>query len=277
MIIKSNISLAIAVAISIGPVAQAGTLFTTFYDDDQFSCVLAEIDPANGDVTVVGPMIMAVFVQGLAFDSKNNVLYATDVIVNDNLYRVDPTNGSTTLVGPMGFDIVTGLAYDASSDVLYGLHGTGSLVVLDRTTGAGTLVGVGASAAYSLEYVPATDQLLFYTSAAGLSLLGEIDRSTGSQTIIGYTLAGLMGGMGYDPDSDILYALAGSSNNVLYEINSQTGRTTALVTLSRTEDYSSMAVGPTPIPTVSTWSMAALVLLVMVAGTIVFRRVKVAV
>ena len=59
---------------------------------------------------------------------------------------VDPTDGSTTLVGAIGFDSVSGLAYDASSDVLYGIDsgsGVGSLLVLDRTTGAGTLVGVG--------------------------------------------------------------------------------------------------------------------------------------
>ena len=280
--IKFSISLAIAaLSVGLGPSALAATLFITFYDDDQFSWVLAEIDPANGDVTVVGPMMMTFLPQGLAFDSKNNVLYATEVLVNDNLYRVDPGNGSTTVVGPIGFDSVTGLTYDASSDVLYGIQSgfgedMGALLIIDRTTGAGTLVGVGANGASSREYVPATDQLLFYLTVGGLSLLGEIDRSTGSQTIIGHTLAGGMGGMGYDPDSDILYALAGSSNNVLYEINSQTGRATALVTLSRTEDYSSMAVGPTPIPTVSTWGMAALVLLVIVAGTVVFRRVKLA-
>ncbi|MHC4482717.1 MAG: DUF7901 domain-containing protein, partial [Planctomycetota bacterium] len=62
-----------------------------------------------------------------------------------SLYKIDPVTGVATLIGPIGFNGVTGLSF-APDGTLYGTcHDVSNdqalLITIDRTTGAGTLVG----------------------------------------------------------------------------------------------------------------------------------------
>src|SRR4051794_35960638 len=63
-----------------------------------------------------------------------------------DLMILDPATGAVvTTVGPVGFS-VTGLAVDPADGVMYGSTGfevepQGSLITIDRATGAGTLIG----------------------------------------------------------------------------------------------------------------------------------------
>jgi Ca2+-binding RTX toxin-like protein len=75
------------------------------------------------------------------------ILYgATGGEVNSDLYMIDTATGATTSIGPIGF-AVTGLAVDPNSGTLYGStsllspNSPKSLITINKTTGAGTLVG----------------------------------------------------------------------------------------------------------------------------------------
>lgn len=47
-----------------------------------------------------------------------------------------------TLVGEIGFNNVSGLAYDPETQILYGTaRGSGNLITIDTTTGQDTYVG----------------------------------------------------------------------------------------------------------------------------------------
>jgi hypothetical protein len=86
--------------------------------------------------------------------SAQEVLYGADgggggdtPGVTSNLYLLNPSSGALLqTIGPIGF-AVTGLAEDPSTGTLYGVTSLGSttnpgsLITVNKTTGAGTLVG----------------------------------------------------------------------------------------------------------------------------------------
>ena len=63
------------------------------------------------------------------------------------LYTVDPVSGATTLIGATGFSHVTGIDFDPTTGILYGVvsdlfnSGTAELITIDPSTGVGTVVG----------------------------------------------------------------------------------------------------------------------------------------
>src|SRR5689334_22330584 len=62
-----------------------------------------------------------------------------------SLYTINPTNGTATLVGPIGFPRVGAIAFSPSG-TLYGVadpvDGPPVLITINRTTGAGTEIGL---------------------------------------------------------------------------------------------------------------------------------------
>src|SRR5258708_14228827 len=78
---------------------------------------------------------------------SRNILYGGRGGSNLNdLYILNPSNGSVLIdLGPTGFSI-SGLAFDPTTGILYASTArrgmpTGSLLTLDPTTGASTVVG----------------------------------------------------------------------------------------------------------------------------------------
>lgn len=63
-----------------------------------------------------------------------------------SLYTINTTTGAATLVGATGATHITGLDFDPTSGILYGVAdsgflGTPMLVTIDKSTGAATTVG----------------------------------------------------------------------------------------------------------------------------------------
>src|SRR4051812_46961615 len=85
----------------------------------------------------LAPCGRAQVIYGSAFTQLNDE--ASD------LYTLNPTNGSATLIGPIGFERVSGIAFDRSTGTLYGVGRDGSdiqqLISINTTTGAGTAIG----------------------------------------------------------------------------------------------------------------------------------------
>ena len=86
-------------------------------------------------------------IRGMSYDTNHNILYGVD---GQDLYTINATTGAATLIGPTGLSIFrAGIAYDASTNVLYMNIGGGpnSLYTLNTTTGAATLVGANGPVA----------------------------------------------------------------------------------------------------------------------------------
>ncbi len=227
----------------------SGTIYTTFVESvTNRTTFLATIDANNGNVTIIGTT--GVTLEGLAYDSSNDVLYASGLPTSNgsginSLYRVNRFDGSVTVVGSTNFASVTGLAYDSSSDVLYaGVGNPGVLAIIDRTSGAASPVGTASLGVSSLEYFPPTDKLVFTNFP---DQYGELDRLTGDFVINGHTAVGAIFGMGYDADVSVLYAVAGDARNQLFEFDPAAGTFTSISSLP-VHFYASMAVIPIPEP-----------------------------
>jgi hypothetical protein len=123
----------------------------------------------------IGGTLFGTAIQGPGFPSTLRIL--------------DPFSGGSVIVGATGVGPISGLAYEASSDVLYGIAGGGgpaTLFTLDRTTGAATPIGVTGFQAGSLEFGPGG---VLYGGGSGPSggQLHVIDPATGSSSLVGLT------------------------------------------------------------------------------------------
>ncbi len=103
---------------------------------------LYTIDPTTA--TSLGYVGTGAALNGMDF--VNGLLYATVITgpnFPSNLVTVDPATGVLTTIGATGFGPISGLAYDKSTGIMYGVtggSGSGNLITVDLTTGAGTLV-----------------------------------------------------------------------------------------------------------------------------------------
>jgi hypothetical protein len=152
------------------------------------------------------------------------VLIGSDVEA-DQLVTLDPMTGAKTVIGPLGDDIVAGLAYDPTNDILYGsstwTSGGRNLLRVDYHTGATTIIGpLGQGGMHGLEYVASTGTLYGVTNAYS-NKLWRIDVNTGVATEIGTYSASptaWLSGLAYDSVNGIMYA-SDSLNRRLFTIN----------------------------------------------------------
>jgi hypothetical protein len=159
------------------------------------------------------------------------------------LYILNPsTGGVLQSIGPIGFS-VTGLAVDPTDGTLFGSTGRatsggatnpGSLVKINRTTGAGTLVGdvrPDTEAAGDITFTPGG--ALFGWLVPTSNDLVTIDKGTAAASIVGDSGIGTIGsGLASSPSGILLHAALDSGP--LYAINPATGVGTAGPTLSGT-------------------------------------------
>ena len=151
------------------------------------------------------------------------------------LVQLDPATGSVVqTIGPVGY-AVNGLAFDTSTQVLYASTTQNDatcprgLITINRTTGAGTIVGCGPTSGEGPALLTSnssgqlyswlessTDDLISWNKATGVysAPIGDSGLSTG-----GHTLA-------FD-NSNVLYLL---QNDALYTINTATGASTLVHT-----------------------------------------------
>lgn len=181
-----------------------------------------------------------------------------------SLYTLNQATGAATLVGPLvdtggNTYAMTGLAYHAPTDTLYGSTVTNSgsptnarLVRIDRNTGLVTSIGsfniaAGGSLA-DISFQPGTNTLFGWGNFG--EALFTVNLATGQTTQVGATVPGLQGGGGLAFRSDgTLFATPDSLNsNTLRTINPGTGvhTTVATVTGAGSDFINAMAFnGPT--------------------------------
>ena len=161
------------------------------------------------------------------------------------LYILDPSSGSALQsIGPIGFS-VTGLAVDPTDGTLYGSTGRetaggapnpGSLIKVNRTTGAGTLIGdlrPDTETAGDLTFTP--DGALFGWLVPNSNDLATINKTSGAASIVGDSgIVGNIGsGLASSPGGTLFHAAL--DTGPLYTIDRTTGAATPVAPLNGTE------------------------------------------
>jgi Ca2+-binding RTX toxin-like protein len=163
-----------------------------------------------------------------------------------NLYVINPATGAVSqTIGPIGF-AVTGLAIDPATGALYGAtsrstsggaSNPGHIITINKTTGAGTLVGdedtsPADQGAADITFTP--DGTLYGWLEASADDLATINKTTGAATIVGN--AGLStAGSGLAADSSgTLYFAGDEDSGPLRTINRTTGAPTTVATMNGT-------------------------------------------
>jgi hypothetical protein len=119
-------------------------------------------------------------------NSGEPVMYAVDGASGHptSLYVLDPSNGSVLrMIGPTGFSHVTGIDFDPTTGILYGVsNALDQLITIDTTTGAGTLVG---STGRQIPDISFDSTGTLYGWSESDDDLVTIDPATGQTTIVG--------------------------------------------------------------------------------------------
>lgn len=152
----------------------------------------------------------------------------------DNIITIDPLTGVTATVGPVSFTNIRGLAYDPSSDTLYGVD-SGQLITIDQATGAGSVVGaMGYHGFEGLTYDSSSNVLYGVTATSFTNSLFTIDRTTGAASLIGPIGEQYVSGLAYDSWNDTLYGI-----NIFYSSSELIAidRTTGLGTVVAQVDH----------------------------------------
>lgn len=152
---------------------------------------LFTVNRSTGAATLIGTHNL-LDLAGLAFDSKNNRLYATQTFVaTDDLFTLNTTTAAPTAIGNIP-QTITGLEYDSTNDRLVGVNLEGDLYAIDRTTAAATLLVANPDFTSDAGLAYDSDKNLFW-HITGVGSLFSYDptnnfaRTTHLSRINGYT------------------------------------------------------------------------------------------
>jgi len=130
--------------VSLPAIAFDGTdvLYGLGIDPVNFNFNLYTINTNTGVPTLIGPAGSANW-RGMTFNPIDGTLWASTN--GDEIYRIDPKTGLATFIGTTGlFTGMPDIQFDEQG-VLYGAAGGGgqvsNLVLIDQTTGVGTIIG----------------------------------------------------------------------------------------------------------------------------------------
>ena len=186
-----------------------GQLFAT----DGSAGHLLRVDRTTGLGVIVGSMNVGA-TPSLALDPTTGAVFVGTGAGTPRLYKVDPNTAATTLVGntSLGFSAIGGMDF-AASGVLYasvnivGDGGTGGdhLAIIDKATGAATVIGAYGTCSGSSCTTEGIEGIAFdgagqlwatHTAHSNLGAPGlyQIDPTTGAATFVtSYHLGGIEG------------------------------------------------------------------------------------
>jgi len=183
--------------------------------------------------TLVGLVMTTWLVAGGAQAEAASILYGADGSGGNpsNLYVIDPSSGAViTTIGAIGF-AVTGLAIDPTTGVMFGSTGGAgaippSLITIDLTTGAGTLVGALDGVLADITFDPLGN--LYGWLEPSSDDLVSVDKTTGQITIVGDSgLSTALTGLAMGPGGTLYFGGFNDLNLVgLVSIDPATGAVT---------------------------------------------------
>jgi hypothetical protein len=161
---------------------------TTLWGIDNASRELGTLNLATGAFTptvVVTGLTVGSTVTGMKFDPTSATVYISESIgASSNLLTLNLATGVATPVGVIGAWLVIDIAI-SNAGQMYGIEiGTDSLLSIDKSTGAGALigpVGVALNFAQGMDFDPSTDTLWAWLySGGGVNQLASINLATGA-------------------------------------------------------------------------------------------------
>lgn len=196
------------------------------FDGGQIINELFRINPATGAFTRIGE-INASAVTGLAHLNDGRLVGSATINVGVRaLIDIDPISGFTSVIGILPL-AMRDLAYDSSTDTLYGHGSNDELFVIDANTGAA--VSVGATNFTGAGRGLAVDAAGNIFAAPGNQFL-QLNPGSGAGALVGNTDAD-MTAMDFNPLSGVLFAAldpAGLGADSLVTINPATGAATVI-------------------------------------------------
>ena len=178
-----------------------------------------------------------------ALASAQETLYGADGARGNpsNLYRLDPSTGAVLQnIGPIGFQ-VSGLAVDPSTGTLYGSTGgngssEGSLITINKTTGAGTFVGAGFNdrGVPDITFTPDATLFGWWQGGGGLA---RFDKATGAGTFLGPSGLDSFGNGLASNAAGTLFLAGDGDDGPLRTVDPNTGLTTKGPTLDGTDGH----------------------------------------
>jgi hypothetical protein len=150
---------------------------------------LLSINRATGAATAIGSLGFN-HIQGMAYDSLNDILFGIDTTNADRLLTINRNTGAGTVIGRLSPGAgLSGLTYDSATDTLLGIGWDGGstgdrLFTVNRITAGVTQVGeTGLPGARGLAYDALTNSLFAATLVP--NQLVTIDRNTGNGAVVG--------------------------------------------------------------------------------------------
>jgi hypothetical protein len=152
------------------------------------------------------------------------------------LYSINPATAAATMIGPIGFERVSGIAFN-SAQTLYGTgerqdgSNTHVLMTINPCTGAGTEVGPtlissdGFATATDISVRGSDGTLFAFLSGKTADALATLNTSTGAHTIIASYQINSGGGLAFSPSS-VLFNAYGTN---LEALDPTTGTVTTVV------------------------------------------------
>jgi len=185
-----------------------------------------KVNLATGEIIPIGSNTVTDLIPGADFIRGD--WYASNYDT-ESLITIDTTTGNLTTIGNLGL-VMNGLAYDATTDKLYGCTYDGSansiLYEINYYTGtctqigtisAGIIIGMAANSHGNLYGINISDDALY-----------SIDKTTGTGTLIGalgYNL-NYAQDIAFDKDNDKLYGTLYATEGLLCEIDTTSGAVT---------------------------------------------------
>jgi len=178
-------------------------------------------------------------------NASETMLYAVDGAAGHaaSLHVLDPTDGSVVrTIGPTGFSHVTGIDVDPTTGVLYGVaNDPYQLIVIDTTTGAGSLVGATNLKISDISFDPEGS---LFGWAANQGELARINLATGQATIVGEcSCSTSQAGLAFD-SSGALYM---KDSIALHAIDRETGSILSSIAIPPDETSNLLAFGPSDV------------------------------
>ncbi|MCP4301037.1 MAG: DUF11 domain-containing protein [Gammaproteobacteria bacterium] len=222
----------------------------------------ADFNPATNE-TNIGTGTGTNSIEAIAFNSATGVVYGANggrlgtLSTVSGVFQPLPQTFGTGggAFGNITFGDVDGLAYDATTGVLYGAHargGTDVLIQINMTTGAHVPNAFGAGVDYvaivpvlsntitdDIAIDPTTGIMYASVNSGGSSdRLIRVNKLTGATTDVALITVPDIEGLGTDPTGQ-LWGTSGTQR-ILYEINKSTGVGSNGRTINNGSDYESV-------------------------------------
>lgn len=263
--------------------------------DAPISGNLYTVNLSNGASQLVGairlPGSRAIGVAGLSFHPKTGVLYGVTAEQSPNephsLVTIDPETGAATLIGDLGY-IASDASFDSKGVLYVWLQTTSQVGTVDLTSGAVTRIGRPRPAGTPAGIAIDPNDMIYVTSKGASGTLDNVNTITGElqqgPPLTGAPFSTQINSMSFSP-SGLLLAINSNGGSPaasrLVTINTATG---AVATIGNVPDDSdALAFNTSSVtniaPTLQSMSpggrvvvIVVSVVLIAVAGTVVFRR-----